>query len=309
MKSVAIVGGGKTRKLAPWSDLRWEIWTLNEAAGKSKQRSEVVFQMHDPGIYKNPNNQTDPNHWTWLKQLHDNKIYMQKVDPEVPNSIEYPFKDIVKDLMGNVLQKGLNDRELKPVELFTFSGVYALALAIYLKYDRIRLYGMDMTHTEEYRYQRESYAFWVGYAGGKGIDLEIYGAESIFNRPLYGYDICKEKSIMKFTVNDRLQLLSILPEKADLVSMKMLSEFKSQLGFSEEEITKLGLYTEEQKDKDGKVSGLLYHYDATKDEGKEIEVGEATRKVVLASFEILDKKGEFTEALLKVYEQFSFGNA
>jgi hypothetical protein len=309
MKSVAIVGGGPTRKQAPWSDQTWEIWTMNEAASKSGNRSEAVFQMHDPGVYQSPMNQTDPNHWEWLKKLHNIKIYMQKIDPEVPDSVEYPLKEIVDSLLKNVLIKGKNDRELIPVDLFTFTGSYAVALAIYLGYDRIRLYGIDMIHTNEYRYQREGFAFWVGVAGGKGIELEIYGAESIFKRPLYGYETYKENRIMKFTINDRLQLLSILPEKADLVTTKILSEFKNSVGFSEEEIKELEIVQDPQLTLDGRPTGnLITRWNEEKDTGKDIEIGEVTRKVVEAAFQAADKSGNFTSTLLKTYEKFTYDN-
>lgn len=314
MKRVAIVGGGPTRKLAPFDDLSVEIWQLNEAPGITGKRCDVCFQMHDPGIYKDPKNRVDPNHWEWLKQYHgDMKIYMQKVDPEVPNSAELPYRDMCDKLLRDILQIGKRDRALHPVELFTFSGVYAVALAIFLGYSHILVYGIDLINTEEYRYQRESFAFWIGYAAGYGVKLEIYGAETLFNRPLYGYETFKEKETMLFTIEERIQLYeSVLPREADMITMRIIREFRKELEFSDQELKDLGLRAippgaADPMD-DSFVNGtqfMQYRWlPEANDHVKDIEVGEVTRKVVQKSFEKFDKEGKFTEALLSLYDKF-----
>ncbi len=311
MKNVAIVGGGPTRKQAPWSDNRWEIWTLNEAASKSGQRSEVVFQLHDPGVYRNNITRNkegyaeDKDHWKWLQQYHGIKIYMQKVDPLVPDSVEYPLAELRK-LLERCVQKGKNDRELSPVEIETSTVCFAIALAIVQGYDHIKIYGVDMIHTEEYRYQREGFAFWVGFAGGRGIDIEIYGAESIFQRPLYGYQMVKEYVNMEFNIAERLRLLGIMPERGNLVTMKVIEELKEKLSFSEDEIVEIELVSESTDPNN--PAAVVYKWNTEKGltHLKEIEIGEATRKIMQGVFEIMDKNSAFTPELLKIYQRFTF---
>jgi hypothetical protein len=303
MKSVAIVGGGPTRKQAPWSDLAWDIWTFNEAMSKTAQRSEAVFQIHDPGVYRTM--LSAPEHWPWLQKYHGIKIYMQKVDPLVPDSIEYPL-DELKQLLSHCVQKGKNSRELTPVEIETSTVCYAIALAILQNYSRIKIYGVEMIHTEEYRYQREGYAFWVGYAAGRGIDVEIYGSDSIFQRPLYGYEIVKEFQTMQFTIAERLHLLGIMPDKGNLVTMKVIEELKDKLAFTEEDIIAVELVTSHPDQNHPEIEVYNWNHDRDADYLKEIEIGEATRKILQGVFEILDKNSAFTPPLIKIYQRFSF---
>jgi len=317
MKTVAIVGGGPTRKLAPWSDLTVDIWQMNEAGSKSNQRANAVFQMHDAGIYKDPQNQTDPDHFKWLQGIHGLKVYMQDIDPEVPESARYPLEE-AKKLTEKVLQKGTSDRELRPVELFTFTGCYMIALALLMGYGRIKIYGIDLIHTEEYRYQRESFMLWVGYAAGKGVEVEIYGGDSLFKKPLYGYETFKEFKTVKLGNLERIQMLNILPAAGGLVTMRIVHEMKQALSFSAEEIEEMRIReippgAKDPYDRDGNPTEdgeanatTQNQIKWNRDIEKEFEIGETQRKIAQAAFAELDKSGKFTEQLLTLYEKFTY---
>ena len=43
----------------------------------------------------------------------------------------------------------------------------------------IDVYGVDMRHETEYATQRPCMEYWVGYARGKGIEVNIYGPTAI----------------------------------------------------------------------------------------------------------------------------------
>jgi hypothetical protein len=64
----------------------------------------------------------------------------------------------------------------------------ALALAIYLGYEEIQLYGSELTSNTEYSYQATNYAFWIGFAHGRGIDLMLRCWLDEFNQRIYGYE-------------------------------------------------------------------------------------------------------------------------
>jgi hypothetical protein len=64
----------------------------------------------------------------------------------------------------------------------------ALALAIYLGYEEIQLYGSELSSSTEYYYQATNYAFWIGLAHGRGIRLELKCWESEFFQPIYGFE-------------------------------------------------------------------------------------------------------------------------
>ena len=193
---IAIVGSKKgTRELAPFDDLDTEIWVFNEALSQKirgddgepyhwVKRANVVFQMHDPAVYRSKHNRSDSWHWDWLQEKHgDLRIYMQDVDPDVPNSVRYPREEINKLLSD--FRQGL---DLQAREFLTSSVAQAFALAILQKPERILVFGVDMESETEYWYQRECVTFWIGLALGKGIPVDMYSGDDIFSRPTYGYE-------------------------------------------------------------------------------------------------------------------------
>jgi len=47
---------------------------------------------------------------------------------------------------------------------------------------KISIYGIELRSGTEYWKQRECFAFWNGFAGGRGIELEIRCADDIFKK-------------------------------------------------------------------------------------------------------------------------------
>ena len=178
LKKLAIVGSGtQTRELAPFSDISFDIWVFNEAANSEWcKRWTACFQMHEPDIYKGHNTK-DPHHWEWLKQKHGKPIYMQEVDPEIPDSVEYPL---------------IEARELAGVDMFPTTFAYMAALAILQGYEEIRVFGVELS-ASEYEYQANGYLFWFGFLRGRlgkdNVDSAVlYLDKNIFTAPFYGYE-------------------------------------------------------------------------------------------------------------------------
>ena len=184
-KTLALVGSHpRTKELAPWDDESIDIWVFNEAANIPWcKRANGVFQLHLPEIYRSPFNRTDPKHWEWLQQKHGIPIWMQDVDPLVPDSVRYPLEEITSLYLGNFKWA---DGEV--IRFYTNTPAYAIALAIYQGYEKILTFGMDMESSTEYKYQRDNVAFWTGLALGRGIEIEEHCSEALFATPLYGYD-------------------------------------------------------------------------------------------------------------------------
>jgi hypothetical protein len=173
---VAIVGNHPAgRELVPWDDPAVEIWAFNEAPMKEDRypRWDAALQIHGEEVYANPNNWVNSGYWEWLQQKRGKPIFMQKADPRVPDSIEYPLEEVLK---------------LVPYRYLRSSPAMALALAIYLEYDEIQLYGSELTSNTEYSYQATNYAFWIGFAHGRGIDLKLRCWLDEFNQKIYGYE-------------------------------------------------------------------------------------------------------------------------
>ena len=186
MRTVAIVGSHpKTRAEFDFTRTDCDIWVFNEAVkhGTSSgfaPRADAVFQMHEETIWKNPGNRNDAGHFDWLKSGDTPLIYMQQKYPEVPRANEYPLAAVCETLLGK-MRAGKD-----PLRYFSNSVDYALALAAYLRYEKVEMYGVEMETNTEYQYQRPGVAFWVGYLGGMGVEVEAHCA--IFDFPLYGYE-------------------------------------------------------------------------------------------------------------------------
>ena len=176
-RKLAIVGSHPaTRENAPYDDPDFEIWLFNEAPMKPQvyKRWDACLQLHRPEVYSSPNNWVNKGHWDWLQQDHGEKqIFMQEFDPRVPNSVRYPLEGVLS---------------LVPYKYLRSSPAMALALAIFLGYQEIWLYGSELTSNTEYSYQAVNYAFWIGFAHGRGIDLHLECWQDEFSQRIYGYE-------------------------------------------------------------------------------------------------------------------------
>jgi hypothetical protein len=179
--TVAIVGSHpKTRSDFDFDRTDCDVWLFNEALADPSgwaKRADAIFQMHAPEIWRNPKNRNDPGHYEWLKSGNTPTIWMRECYKDVPKAVRYPLEEIQAELLGNFS----TDR------FFTSSISYAIALAIYLDYDRIEMYGVELESNTEYFYQRDCATFWTGLAVGRGID--VHAPVAMFDAPyLYGYE-------------------------------------------------------------------------------------------------------------------------
>lgn len=217
---LAIVGTEEhTRHLAPFDDPSYEIWVFNEAANAEWcKRWDVCFQLHKPKIYTDINNRKDPKHWEWLQQTHGKPIYMREVDPRVPDSVEYPLPYIQKTIHYK--------------KNFRATLTYAMALAVYREYESIDIWGVELANSAEYRSQQNNFAFWTGYAEGKGIPVNLHCCEGMFKKPLYAYeDFMEEEQIQKYVVGLDIQIEEAKEklhklEGAKMLALQMLTEQK-----------------------------------------------------------------------------------
>lgn len=129
--------------------------------------------MHEPEIYTGVNTK-DPRHWEWLQEDHGKPIYMQDVDPRVPDSVRFPIEQAL-DLTG--------------FDYFAATFAYMAALALLQEYDHIEVYGIDLSFSE-YQYQAECWRYWVGVLKGRlGAEhVVLHSALDLFKAPRYGYE-------------------------------------------------------------------------------------------------------------------------
>jgi len=179
LRSLAIVGSHPdTRQNAPFDDPNFEIWLYNEAPMKPEiyTRWDTCLQIHLPEVYSATHNWVNADHWEWLQKDHgpDKRIFMQDVDPRVPNSVKYPLDEIVTRWGRKYIRS---------------SPAMALALALHLGYKRIKLYGNELSSNTEYHYQASNYCYWIGVADGMPdvtLDIECWFTE--FDQAIYGFE-------------------------------------------------------------------------------------------------------------------------
>lgn len=183
-RTVAIVGLAFTScSLAPFDDESVEIWGLNEEhAYPWMKRWNRWFQMHDSKYFRREASERGiKNHYPWLKEKYGKPIYMQHVYEDVPDSVEYPLGQIIEKFFGNA-RKG--DVKFK---YFTSTMPYMVAMALYEDFDRIEIYGIEMSAGDEYVAQKPCGEFWLGMILGMGKELYLPPSNQMLMGKLYGY--------------------------------------------------------------------------------------------------------------------------
>src|SRR5688572_6902743 len=147
-----------------------EIWVFN-GKGATLPKYDVVFQMH---LEEDWGGSWSRN---WFAENRKIPVITREVTPKIPLSRRYPFEQVF-DMLGV-------RHNSEPLQYFTSSITWALALAIYQGRPQIEIRGVDLEDSE-YKEQKDCFTFWCGFAGGRGIDLNIVGCNNIFDKPLYG---------------------------------------------------------------------------------------------------------------------------
>lgn len=117
----------------------------------------------------------------WLK-THPGPIYTSRAHPDYPGCIEFPLQAVINDAkMG----------------YFNSTAAYAVALAIYLRVQKIHLFGCDFTYANAHDAEkgRACMEFWLGIAHGRGIQLSVPRETSLldaceaYRDRFYGFDL------------------------------------------------------------------------------------------------------------------------
>ena len=186
-KTVALVGMAFTScSLAPWNDENVEIWGLNEQHYFPwMKRWDRWFQMHEKKYFTRNHKIQHAHgivqHYPWLQEKHDKPIYMQHVYEDVPDSVEYPLAQVIEKFFGKA-RKGE-----KKFKYFTSTMPFMIALALYEGFERIEIYGMEMSGPDEYVEQRPCGEFWLGVLLGMGVELYLPPNNQMLTGKLYGY--------------------------------------------------------------------------------------------------------------------------
>ena len=101
---------------------------------------------------------------------------------------------------------------------------------------------------------------------------------------------------MKLKVADRLVLLGLLPQTGNLLTMRIVSDLRRTLGFSEKETAEFGLEVDPASDQ--------IRWQSAADRPKEIEIGPVAQRLLADRLLQLDKEEKLLEQHLPWYERF-----
>jgi len=179
-KTVAIVGKAqKTRGFAPYDDLSVDMWGYQDFVFKHMLRVTGMFEMHPDCLTTDRYTQA---YQDWLRQPHDFPIWMHEPIAEIPASVKYPRDEVNSMLMHNVW-KG----EKKVENYYTSSTPYAIALAIWMGYKRIEIYGVELSTADGYMEERDCVYFWMGKASALGVYIVVHAGSGLLDNKLYPF--------------------------------------------------------------------------------------------------------------------------
>ena len=159
--TVAIIGRGKTRKHLVYRD-GVDYWAFNDnAMTVPADRLTAMFEMHmDWETTDRYNVIGCEGYRDWLRQEHPFTIWMHT--PEVPSAKAYPLEALHR-------------------KFATSTTPYALALAIYLGYKKIEMWGIEADRGYEYDFAREAIFYWMGRAEGAGCEIVLHPENKLFH--------------------------------------------------------------------------------------------------------------------------------
>jgi len=160
----------------------WACFPVTSHEASKKHRLDAIFELHAIetwGLY-------EAAILNIKKEYPNSIIYMQREEPKIKNSVEYPLRE-VQDMVDNIY--------LRKYQTSTIS--YMIALAILKGYKKIVLYGISLSaEEEEYSMQRSCAEAWLNFGLGKGIKYEIGQPSAVMaSGYLYGYEPHKDVMI------------------------------------------------------------------------------------------------------------------
>jgi hypothetical protein len=157
---------------------------------KQVPRFDRHFELHPLSWFEN---RVGDEYLPWLKSIRDKPVYLQKLTPDIPAGVEYPVQEILE--------------AFGPYRYYTNTVSWMIAFAIREGVKRLGLYGIDMATEKEYKAQRPSVEYFIGWAQGAGIDVIIPPPSDLLKSSLlYGFQadagLMREKHVSR---NNELQ--------------------------------------------------------------------------------------------------------
>jgi hypothetical protein len=189
-----IVGFAPSWKMTPFTDPDAEVWCLNEFYKLLQQvpggKADRWFEIHS----RVSPSKNKPEHIGFLQNC-PVPLYMWEHYDDMPNSIRFPKDEIVK---------WLEDQGKLGAKYFTNTISWITAMAMWMGFKEIHVYGVDMATDSEYQGQRPSSEYFIGLAEGLGIKFYIPDESDLMKcAGLYGFETDNQMRVkMKNRIKD-----------------------------------------------------------------------------------------------------------
>lgn len=208
--TVYVVGFAPSWNLTPWDDPFAERWGMNALHKIAGDRPwDRWYQLHDIDTH----HQADRDeHLAWLRDSGlpvyvwpEHQSYLLSLGI---TAVAYP-KQAITAHFGRY---------------FTNTVSWMIAHAIYEQRSKIGVYGVDMAQDSEYQHQRPSCEYFLGWARGAGIQIEIPPTSDLLKSPfLYG---AEDGNPLRVKMEGRLVELSGRREEM----LGQINQLQAQLG-------------------------------------------------------------------------------
>lgn len=167
---VALIGSAPSSvQLAPWNDPTWQIWGCSPGAWPHAKRVNRWVEIHK----WEPEKPWFSAEYIKFMASISGPVFMIRPVPEVPNSIAYPKEEMVARFGPWFFGS-------------TLSWMFAQAIAEGAT--EIGLWGVDMSATEEWIYQRSGCHYFIHLAKTMGIKVTTPVESDLLRpAPLYGF--------------------------------------------------------------------------------------------------------------------------
>lgn len=156
---VAIVGTAPGWDKAPYGDLSWEIWGLNDLyrvfPDDGLSRFTRWWELHGDTPLTRARRAAD--HFDRIRAMHI-PVYYLHGDPPTPTSIK-----LDTDALARVGR-----------DYFACTNAYQVALALAEGATEIALYGTPLQTNREVVVERPCVAYWLGLAEGRGVIVSVH---------------------------------------------------------------------------------------------------------------------------------------
>ena len=181
-KDVIILGKSPTGSLCPFDGA--EIWGVNNVATHLEFVGKQIHKLFAFDIL--PQEYTDE-----MKKSAPICSFQPYAD------IPYPIEEVKQSFQS---------------DFFTNTVSYQIALAGYLKVERVRIYGVDVAFGAPYAQENRGVEYWIGRAQERGVKVEV-PKESHLLRTVTGvmYGLESKCNVM-MQLHERLNLINMLPQ-------------------------------------------------------------------------------------------------